>query len=88
MPPDLEPLFCRCDACRAKRINAQSNRRAPRNRVLHEFHLTAIVGEKKRTGSFKALLSLNLLVCFCVELGAGNAIRPEYPDDVRARLLS
>src|SRR6185312_16318486 len=85
---DLEPLFCCGDACRAERIDAQSDGRAPRHGVLDEFHLLAVVGEKKRAGTLEPLLGQHFLVRFRVELGAGNAIGPKYPDDVYTRLLS
>src|SRR6185437_4845946 len=88
VPSDLEPLFRRGNARRADRIDAQADGRAPRHRVLDELHSCAVVGEEKWAGPLQALDGLHVLVRLRIEFGAGNAVRPQRPNDVRACLLS
>ena len=51
--PDLVPLSGRRDLRRTERVDAQANRRTPRNRVFHKLHLLSVVGEQERTDAFR-----------------------------------
>ncbi len=86
--PDLVPLSRRRDLRRAERVDAQTDGGAPGHRILHKFHLLSVVGEKKRTGSFQALLGHDFLVSFHPKLGAHRAIGPDDSHHFRLCLLS
>jgi len=85
---DLVPLAGRRDLCRAERVDAQADRRAPRHGILDERDLLAVVREQERARALQALLGLDFLVGFHVELGAHRAVWPDDTHDVRMRLLA
>src|SRR5689334_9029318 len=85
--PDLVPLFRRFDACRAERVDTQTDRRAPRHRILYELHLLAVVSEQKRTRAFETLLDRDLLIGFEFKVGTHGAVRPNDADHVGTCLL-
>src|ERR1044071_909201 len=61
---DLVPLFRRFDARRSERVDAQTDCRTPRHRILDEFHLLAVVSKQERTRAFETLLDRDLLIGF------------------------
>ena len=86
--PDLVPLFRRRDVRRAERIDAQTDRGTPWNRVLHKLHLLPVIGEEERTRPFQALLGHDFLVGFDIKFGPHRPIRPNDPHDLGPRLLT
>src|ERR1700722_9447874 len=86
--PDFVPLARSRYLCRSQRVDAQSNRRAPRHCVLDEFHLRAVPREKKWTGRFQPLFGDNFLVRLHSEFRAHCAVRPNDPHHFRARLVA
>src|SRR5687767_8919836 len=59
---DFVPLLASHHACCPKCGDAQADRRAPGHSSLDEFHLLAVVGEKKRTRALQTLLSDDFLI--------------------------
>src|SRR5687768_14393751 len=85
---DLVPLLRSFDSCRSQGVDAQSNRRAPRHSILHEFHLLAVVRKKKRTRSLEALLSLHFLIGFYFEICADTPVGPNDANNISAGLFT
>src|SRR4029077_10849570 len=88
IPPDFVPFSCRCDVGRAESIDAQADGGSPRDCILHELHLSAVVGEKERTRSFQSLFGHDLLVCLYAELSPHGAIRPNDTNDLSTCLFA
>src|ERR1051325_1475169 len=85
---DLVPLFRCFDSRRSQGVDAQTDRRAPRHRILDEFHLLAVVSKEKRARAFQTLFGDDLLVGIDLEVSADGAIGPNHANDVGAGLVT
>ena len=86
--PDLVPLAGRRDFRRAQRVDPQPDRRSPRHRVLHKFHVLAVVREQERADCLQSLLGHHFLIRFHFKFRAHRSVRPHNAHNFRARLIS
>src|SRR5215213_8017674 len=85
---DLVPLLSCLDSRGSECVDAQSNSRTPRHRILDEFHLFTVPGKKKWTRTFQALLGDDFLIGFDFEVSANGSVGPNDANHVRARFFT